>query len=99
MITSTHLLIIVLMAITTYISRIMGYLLLSHYKLSAKAQAAMRCVPGCVLISLIAPIFMSNDPAILAGLLVTTLAVTRLSLLSTVIIAIVVTGSVRQLIL
>ena len=49
----------------------------------------MEAAPGCVLISVIAPDFLSDRPASLIALVVTVVAATRLSLLPTMIIGIV----------
>jgi uncharacterized membrane protein len=87
---------IALMAATTYLTRIAGYLLLRGRTLSARAQAVLENVPGCVLISVIAPAFVSERPADLAALAVTLLAATRLSILPTVLIGIAATGLLRH---
>lgn len=88
---------ILLMALTTYLTRIVGYLALRNRTLSPRVQAVLEQVPGCVLISVIAPRFVSDQPANLLGLVITLMAATRLSILPTVTIGIVSTGLLRHL--
>lgn len=88
---------IILMAASTYATRILGYVALRDRTLSPRMRAVMENVPGCVLISVIAPAFVSRNPADLLALGVTLVAATRLSLLPTVIIGIVTTGVLRHL--
>lgn len=89
---------IVLMASVTYLTRIGGYVLLRNRTLSKRATAVMEAAPGCVLISVIAPDFVSDRPADLLALGITILAATRFSMLPTVIIGIVSAGLCRYLI-
>ena len=91
------LLTLVLMALSSYLSRFLGYVLLHGRRLSPRMQRVMESVPGCVLISVIAPVFVSSEPATLLGLLITLAAATRLSLLPTVIVGVVATGALRHL--
>ncbi|RQQ49165.1 AzlD family protein [Burkholderia stagnalis] len=88
---------IVLMAATTYLSRILGYVALRNRTLSPRMTAVMENVPGCVLISVIAPAFVSDRPADLLALAITLLAATRLSILPTVTIGVVAAGVLRHL--
>ncbi|MDD9316752.1 AzlD family protein [Acinetobacter lactucae] len=88
---------IVLMAITTYLTRISGFLLLRNKTLSPRMQYVMESMPGCVLISVIAPVFVSKDPATLVALAITAIAATRLGLLSTVCIGVASAGLLRHL--
>lgn len=78
---------IMLMAAATYSTRIGGYLLLRNRALSPRAQAVMQAAPGCVLIAVIAPHFVSPHPADLIALAITVLAATRLPMLPTIAIA------------
>jgi uncharacterized membrane protein len=98
MIDATTLLTIVLMAGVTYLSRIGGYVVLRNRVLSARATAVMEAAPGCVLISVIAPAFVSRNPADLLALAVTFVAATRLSMLPTVLIGVGAAGILRHLI-
>ena len=96
MIHSTTLIAILLVAATTYLTRILGYLLLKNRNLKPKTKRILEIVPGCVLISVIAPYFVTSNPADFIAIVVTLLAASYLSLLPTVIISIVVTGLLRM---
>jgi uncharacterized membrane protein len=88
---------IFLMAAVTYLTRVSGYLLLRKRTLSQRATAVMEATPGCVLISVIAPHFVSSRPADLLSLAITLLAATRLSVLPTILIGVVSAGLLRHL--
>ncbi|GLQ30862.1 AzlD family protein [Litoribrevibacter albus] len=96
MIDSLTLATILLMALTTYLTRILGYVAVHNRTLSPRLMAVLENVPGCVLISVIAPRFVSDRPSDLLALVITIVAATRLSLLPTVIIGVVSTGLLRQ---
>ncbi|TPK77993.1 AzlD family protein [Mesorhizobium sp. B2-4-18] len=89
---------IVLMAGVTYLTRIGGYVVLRNRVLSPRATAVMEAAPGCVLISVIAPAFVSRNPADLAALAITLVAATRLSMLPTVLIGVASASLLRHLI-
>ena len=97
MIEPVFLLTILLMAATTYLTRVLGYLALRNRTLSARAVTVMEAAPGCVLISVIAPYFVSRNPADLIALAVTMLAAMRLSMLPTVLVGVVTAGALRYL--
>jgi len=86
----------VLMALATYLTRIGGYLALRNRKLGPKATAIMDAAPGCVLISVLAPHFASGRPADMAALALTVVAASRLSMLPTVLVAVVSAGMMRN---
>ncbi|AZO47776.1 MAG: AzlD family protein [Mesorhizobium sp.] len=96
MIDPANVLAIVLMASVTYLTRIGGYVVLRNRTLSRRATAVMEAAPGCVLISVIAPDFVSKNPADLAALAITVLAATRLSMLPTVVIGVASAGVLRH---
>lgn len=87
-----------LMALTTYLTRIGGYLLLSGRELSPRLKRVMETAPGCVLIAVIAPHFTTGRMADLLALGVTLLAAARLSLLPTVAIGVTAAALLRFLI-
>lgn len=97
MIDPLALLTIVLMATVTYLTRIGGFLFLRNRTLGPRATAVMEAAPGCVLISVIAPHFVANNPADLIAIALTFLAATRLSMLPTVAIGVVSAGIFRHL--
>ena len=87
---------IVLMAAVTYLTRVSGYLLLRNRTLGPRATAVMEATPGCVLISVIAPHFVSSRPAHLLSLGITLLAASRLPVLPTILIGVASAGLLRH---
>ncbi len=87
---------ILLMALATYATRAGGYLLLRDRSLGVRAQAVMAAAPGCVLIAVIAPHFVSPRPADLIALAVTVVAAARLPMLATVAISVLSAGLLRH---
>lgn len=83
---------ILLRALATYITRILGYIGLRDRTLSLRMLTVLQTTPGCVLIAVIAPNLVSDRPADLLALALTLLAATRLPLLLTVLIAVVSSG-------
>ena len=57
----------------TYLTRLAGYIALRNRTLSPRIVEVMEAAPGCVLISVIAPHFVSDRPADLAALAITLL--------------------------
>lgn len=96
MIHAATLLTILLMASVTYLTRIAGYIALRNRVLSPRVVEVMEAAPGCVLISVIAPDFVSDRPADLLALAITLAAATRLPILPTVIIGVVAAGILRH---
>lgn len=79
---------ILLMATATYLTRTVGFVALRNRKLSPRSMAVLEAVPGCVLISVIAPAFVSDQPAELIALAITLLAAMRLPMFPTVVISV-----------
>lgn len=98
MIDKLTMLTIVLMASTTYMTRVLGYLVLRNRELSPRMMSVLESVPGCVLISVIAPAFVASNPANLLALVITLMAAMRLSILPTVLIGILAAGLLRHFI-
>ena len=96
MIHPLSLLTILAMAAVAYCTRVAGYLALRNRVLSPRARTVMEAAPGCVLIAVIAPYFVSTAPADLLALAITIVAAMRLPMLATVIVAIVATGLLRH---
>lgn len=84
------------MALATYATRAGGYLLLRNRSLGVRARAVMAAAPGCVLIAVIAPYFVSPRPADLIALAVTVVAAARLPMLATVAVAVLSAVLLRQ---
>ena len=86
---------IVMMALATYLTRIGGYLLLGGRDLSPRTMTMLDTAPGCVLIAVIAPVFVSGRMADLIAISLTVVAATRLSLLPAVLTAVATAGLAR----
>ncbi len=84
MISLDSLLVFAVMLCVTYATRLIGFFVLRHRELSRRAAAVMQAAPGCVLISVIAPFFVSDKPHELLAMLLTALAATRWPMLPTV---------------
>lgn len=97
MIQTSTLLTIGLMALVTYLTRVLGYVALRDRTLSGRMTAVLDAAPGCVLIAVIAPAFVASRPADLIALAVTLAAATRLPLLPTVLIGVTTAGLLRHL--
>src|SRR5574344_831655 len=97
MIDAASLATIALMAAGTYLTRIIGYLVLRNRRLGPRIRYVLESVPGCVLISVIAPSFVAEKPADLVALAVTLLAATRFSILPTVLVGILSTAVLRYI--
>lgn len=80
------------MLAATYSTRLIGFFALRNRTLGKRAARVMEAAPGCVLIAVIAPHFVSDKPHELIALAITLLAASRLSMLPTVLIAVVSTG-------
>jgi uncharacterized membrane protein len=98
MIDPMNLLTILMMAAVTYMTRIGGYVFLRNRTLSTRIQTVMESAPGCVLITIIAPDFVTGHPADLIALALTMVAATRFSILPTVVTAIASAGVLRHVI-
>ena len=101
MIHSTTLIAILLVAATTYLTRILGYVLLKNktLSLSNKQRKILEVVPGCVLISVIAPYFVKDNVADLLAIAITLLAASRFSLLPTVVISMLSAALLRTVLI
>ncbi len=99
MIHSTTLVAILLVAATTYLTRILGYVLLKNKTLSNKQRKILEVVPGCVLISVIAPYFVKDNVADLLAIAITLLAALRFSLLPTVVISMLSAALLRTVLI
>ncbi|MBT0718613.1 AzlD family protein [Rosenbergiella epipactidis] len=83
------------MALSTYFTRTLGYLLLRNRQLSPRMQAIMDAAPGCVLITIISPYFVTDRPADLLALAISLFAASRWGLLPVVLISVVSTAVLR----
>lgn len=92
MISAEALLTILGMLAATYSTRLIGFFALRNRMLGKRAAAVMEAAPGCVLVSVIAPHFVSDKPHELAAILITLLAATHLTMLPTILIAVTSSG-------
>lgn len=83
------------MAVVTYLTRIMGFLLLRKRAIGPQLTQVLEAAPGCVLIAVIAPKFVSGHPSDLIALGLIVFAATRYSVFPVVVFAIVVTAALR----
>ena len=81
----------------TYSTRLISFFALRNRTLSRRAQTIMEAAPGCVLISVIAPYFVSDKPNELIAIALTALAAGRFSMLVTVLIGVGSSGILRWL--
>lgn len=80
------------MLCVTYFTRLFGFFLLKNKLLSKKMAQIMETAPGCVLISVIAPSFVSDKPNELIALVITLFMAARFTMLPTVIVAVATSG-------
>ena len=99
MIHGTTLVAILLVAATTYLTRILGYVLLKNKTLTNKQRKILEVVPGCVLISVIVPYFVKDNVADLLAIAITLLAASRFSLLPTVVISMLSAALLRTVLI
>ncbi|EMR8161624.1 AzlD family protein [Neisseria gonorrhoeae] len=69
-------------------TQLIGFFALRNRTLSRRAQTVMEAAPGCVLISVIAPYFVSDKPHELIAIALTAFAACRFSMLFTVLIGV-----------
>lgn len=95
MIETSHLLTILLMAGFTFLTRISGYLFLRDRDFGPRLTKVLETMPGCVLITVIAPDFVSGRPADLAALAIGIATATRFPVLPTVVLTVASAGLLR----
>lgn len=60
-------------------------------------MSMLEAAPGCVLISVIAPRFVADNPIDIIALAISLFVASRYSLLTTVLVAIIATGGLRAI--
>ena len=88
---------ILLVALTTYATRLLGYVLLKNKTLSKRQRKILEVIPGCVLISMITPYFLRDDPADLIAIIVTLFVASRFGMLPTISISMASAAILRML--
>ena len=92
MISLEYFLVFLSMLGVTYSTRLMGFFALRNRTLSQRAASVMQAAPGCVLIAVIAPYFVSDKPHELIAIALTAAAASRLPMLPTVLLGVVSSG-------
>lgn len=92
MISQASLLTILGMLAATYSTRLIGFFAFRNRTLGKRAAAVMEAAPGCVLIAVIAPHFVSDKPHELIAMAITLAAASRFSMLPTILIAVASSG-------
>lgn len=88
---------ILLVALTTYCARILGYVLLKNKTLNNRQRKILEVIPGCVLISMITPYFLRDDPADLIAIMSTLFVASRFGMLPTILISMASAAILRTL--
>ncbi|WP_159123234.1 AzlD family protein [Acinetobacter variabilis] len=88
---------ILLVGLTTYCARILGYVLLKNKTLNNRQRKILEVIPGCVLISMITPYFLRDDPADLIAIMSTLFAASRFGMLPTILISMASAAILRTL--
>lgn len=92
MISWDALLVVLGMLTVTYATRLTGFFALRNRTLGKRAAKVMDAAPGCVLVAVIAPYFVSDKPHELIAAVVAVLAASRQPMLPTVLLAVGTAG-------
>ncbi len=85
------------MCAATYSSRLLGYLFLRRKKLSPQTRKLLDAAPGCVMVSVVAPAFMTTNPADLVTLIVVVFLAKKLNLAVMTALAVALNALLRHL--
>lgn len=85
------------MCAATYSSRLLGYFFLRGRTLSKKVRLFLDAAPGCVMVSVVAPAFVTKNPADLISLAAAVLIARKTNMAVTVAVAVVINAAVRHL--
>ena len=88
---------ILLMAVVTYLTRIVGLLLVDHLGLAGRARVALDAAPPAILTALVAPAMLTGGPIEGVAGLITLIAAFRLPLLGTVLVGVATIVALRGL--
>jgi len=88
---------IIAMAIVTYLTRVAGLFVADRLTLHGRAKAAFDAIPPAVLVAVIAPTALTTGWPETAAAAVTILAATRLPLLATVAVGVLVVVALRAI--
>jgi uncharacterized membrane protein len=91
------LLVIVLVGLATYGTRLAGYWLLRNVTITGRTKAALDAVPPAILVAVIAPaVLMNGLPEKIAGAVTLAAALMRLPLLVVIVVGVATTAMLRQ---
>ncbi|MDO5532175.1 AzlD family protein [Sutterella sp.] len=76
------------MLVATYSTRLIGWLVLRNRPVSPTMQRVLDAAPGCVMISIVAPAFMTTNVVTLVTLAATVLVAFRAHLAVTILFAV-----------
>lgn len=85
------------MCAATYSSRLLGYLFLRNRKLSPETRKLLDAAPGCVMVSVVAPAFMTTNPADLVTLIVVVFLAKKMNLAVMVAVAVALNALLRHI--
>ena len=86
------------MCAATYSSRLLGYLFLRKREISPRLRTVLDAAPGCVMVSVVAPAFMTTDPADLISLAAAVLVASRANLAVTVVAAVALNALLHHIV-
>lgn len=95
MLSLSALITIIGMASVTYLTRLIGYFLLKNRVLSQRTRIVLESAPGCVIISVIAPYFVSPHPEMIIAMVISAACATRFSMLPTLVISVASLGILK----
>lgn len=84
------------MCAATYSSRLLGYFFLRNRALSPQVRKLLDSAPGCVMVSVVAPAFMTTNPADLVTLLAVVCVARRVNLAILVVLAVALNAFLRH---
>ncbi|HIV54413.1 MAG TPA: AzlD domain-containing protein [Candidatus Anaerobiospirillum stercoravium] len=85
------------MASATYFTRICGFLWLKKHQLSPRARAVLESSPCCVMVSVVAPSFITTDPKTLVALLCSVGLSFKCSLGVTIVLSVIIMALLQNL--
>lgn len=92
-----ELLVILGMLAATYSTRLVGWFMLRGRTVSPVVQRMLDAAPGCVMIALCTPAFMTTDPAALVTLVLTVVVAFRTNLACTIVFAVLMNGLLQHI--
>ncbi len=84
------------MCAATYSSRLLGYLFLRNRVLSPQVRKLLDSAPGCVMVSVVAPAFMTTNLADLITLVIVVIAARKVNLAVLVVLAVALNALLRH---